>query len=442
MYRVIFEKYRQGFPDFPRQRRPLAGAIIKETRVDKGLRQIDFAKSVGMNESTLKSIENDHQLATTVENLEKCSRPLGLTVDDIILRGRERDPANYFVCKKTVPSNIPGIRKRKKAPPEWHQSPRIPFKNFDASPYSAPLTTQKDFFVCRIHLPPKRSVEKLKLDERHPVMGFVSAGYNVFIDTAGTKTPVTGNQGFVLDGSVPHSLINDDEDNSSVLYLVSRLTSRADSGKARHSNAEISSSVDVARGLERLRRYRSDRAGRLLSVKHLADLTDSLNHEQVAKLIRLKKGSSVIYWEKIEDLLSGTGVPMETFLKWCHGDKIQPVALATASTRALIDYSTYHAARIYSAMPANTGCDYFLGELLIEGKSAILKKGWERKDNAMIALYVEEGDLEITVGKCRSALPLSKGESIYFDGNLGYNLRNPAEARMKAFLTTFPAIQF
>ncbi len=442
MYDEIFEKYHRLFPSFPRQRRPLAGAIIKETRVDKGLRQIDFAKSIGMNESTLKSIENDHQLATTVENLEKCSAPLGLTVDEIILRGRERDPANYFVCKKTAPPAIKGIRKRKRSPQEWHPSHRIQFKNFDVTPYSPPVATRKDFFICRVNLAPKRSLEKLVLNAHHQVMGFISAGFNIMIDYGKTRIPLTSNQGFVLNGSTSHSIINNDEDNAAVIYLITRIPSPKNSEKSPGHPARLSGPIDISLGLQNLRKYRSDRPGRLLSVKHLADLTDSLNHEQVAKLIRLKKGSSVIYWEKIEDLLSGAGISMETFLKWCHHDEANPFSPATASTRALIDYSTYHAAKIYSAIPANVRCEYFMGEFMMEGKSAVMKKSWERKDNAMIALYIEEGELEITVGKHRSALPLSRGESIYFDGNLGYNLRNPADAQIKGFLATFPAIQF
>ena len=60
----------------------------------------------------------------------------------------------------------------------------------------------------------------------------------------------------------------------------------------------------------------------------------------------------------------------------------------------------------------------------------------------MCALYLEQGELEITVGgKLRSPLPLSKGESIYFDASLGYALRNPVGTQAKAFLATYPAIQ-
>src|SRR3989338_7892077 len=100
MYRMLWEKYREKLPSFPQLRRPLIGSVIKEVRIDKGIRQKDFARDIGINESTLKSVENDHQKATTAENLSRMARRLGMSAEDIILIGRERDPANHFVFKK------------------------------------------------------------------------------------------------------------------------------------------------------------------------------------------------------------------------------------------------------------------------------------------------------------------------------------------------------
>jgi len=137
--------------------------------VDKGIRQIDFAKKVGINEATLKSIENDHQQATTVDNLERMAAELGTTADELILLGRERDPANFFPLKRQTPQEIAGIRKRKRSPLEWHESVRLRFKNFDITPISPPLTASRDFFICRINLPPKRSVDNLSLGMRIPL---------------------------------------------------------------------------------------------------------------------------------------------------------------------------------------------------------------------------------------------------------------------------------
>jgi len=438
MYSEILGKYKQELAQFPQLRRSLVGSIIKETRVDKGIRQMDFAKSIGMNEATLKSIENDHQQATTVTNLEKCANTLGVTVDDLILLGRERDPANYFVFKKKAPAVIKGIRKRKRSPDEWHESLRLQFKNFDMTPCSPPINTKKDFFVSRIVLPPKRSLEKLSAGAHHHVLGFVLSGFHIKIHYGGTESTVTTNQGFLLDGFFPHTIVNDDEDNAAVIYLITRISDMK--SKAEFPNKKIES-IDIAKGIECIRKYKSGRLNSLIAVKHLADLTDSLDHQQIAKLMKLKKGSSVLHWEKIEDLLCGIGVSMEEFLKWCHHEEEKPISLSTISSRAVIDYTAYHGLKIYSAVPPNVNSEYFFGELMIEGKNGG-KKSLERKDKAMIALYVEEGELEVTVGKRRSALTLLKGESIYFDGSLGYLLRNPAGDQMRGIFTTYPAIQF
>lgn len=441
MYDQILTKYQEALRGFPQLRRSLIGSIIKETRVDKGIRQMDFAKQIGLNEATLKSIENDHQLATTVSNLEKCAKAFGVSVDELILRGREHDPANYFIFKKKAPAVVKGIRKRKRLQDEWHESKRLQFRSFDMTPCSPPINTKKDFFVSRVVLPPKRSIEKLSLGAHHHVLGFVLAGFHIKINYAGQESTVTTNQGFLLDGFFPHSIVNEDEDNAALIYLVTRIP-HPESTKTKFETASKTvESIDIAKGIEYIRKYKSDRPNVLIAVKHLSDLTDSLDHEQIAKLMKLKKGSSVIHWAKIEDLLSGVGVSMEEFLTWCHHREEKPISLATISSRAMIDFTAYHGLKIYSAVPPNVNSEYFFGELMIEGKNGG-RKNWERKDKAMIAIFVEDGELEITVGKKRSAMTLLKGESIYFDGDLGYILRNPATDQVRGIFTTYPAVQF
>ncbi len=442
MYQSFWASYRKEFPEFAQVRRPLVGAVIKETRVDKGIRQMDFAKETQINESTLKSIENDHQQATTVDTIERCAKPLGLSVEDIILLGRERDPANFFVLKKALPPKIKGIRERVRAPLEWHQGVRLQFKDFDLTPISAPIATKKDFFVSKINLPPKRAIKNLSLGVHHQVFGFLSAGFNVKIKCADNEQIITTNQGFGFDGFQSHEILNEDEDNGAVIYLVTKFPNFDQVEPHRGPQPKPIDSINIALGIERLRERKSIHSDRPIPVKHLAELTETLDHEQIHKLMRIKKGSSVIYWQKIEDLLSGTGVTMEEFLKWCKNEKDQEIHVATAETRVMIDYHNYHGVKIYSAIPPAVEREFFLGEITVEGKSSVTKKSWERKDKAMIAIYVEEGELEITVGKRRSALPILKGESVYFDGNLGYVIRNPGEVQAKGFFASFPAIQF
>lgn len=438
MYSGIFERYRREFQQFPIARRPRVGSVIKTIRVDKGIRQMDFARSVQINESTLKNIENDHQQATTVENLARCAAALGTSIEDLILMGKEWDEANYFALKRSPPRKIEGIRIRKRAPIEWYETVRIRFKDFDLTPISAPINAKKDFFCARVVLPPKRSIDELALGIHNPVIGFVAEGFNLKIRYGEKEHAVTSNQAFAIDGFFAHSIVNDDEDHAATLYLIAKLPSYDKSRLSYQPSGKQTDQINIAQGIELIREFSSDRPGRPLSVQHLADLTDHIDYQQMHKIIRLKKGPGVVYWEKIEDILGGTGVSIEDFLEWSHNRIPQPFDLATAATRANTEYLA-EGVRIYHATPPALKNRFLCGEIFIEGKKA---KSWKRRDAVMCAFYLEQGELEITVGgKLRSPLPLSKGESIYFDASLGYVLRNPVAAQAKAFLATYPAIQ-
>lgn len=439
MYSQIWKSYTAALPNFPKLRRPLIGAVIKETRIDKGIRQLDFANRIGINISTLKSIENDHQQATTVENLNRMALVLGLKAEELILLGCERDPANFFIYKKDAPPSIKGIRQRKRFPSEWHQSQRFRFANFDMTPISPPIATKKDFFICRINLPPKRSLESLTDAISLPfIMGYIASGFNLKLTSGKFVMSLTAQQGFGLREVKQVSLTNDDEDHAAVIYLIAKLPFSENSRIKPQTHRPLEG-IHISEGIEMLRRQ-SNREGHLLSINHLADMTDSLNHEQIHKLMRMKQGSSVIYWEKIEDLLAGTGVSMEDFLDGCHRRKKESLQLVPALSRSLVDFSAYYGLKLHSCTPS--GSDFFASEISVEGSEKMPRKPWERKDKAMIALYIEEGELEVTVGEKRSPMTLIKGESVYFDGNLGYKLRNPSKDQAKGFFATYPAVVF
>ncbi len=438
MYREIFEKYREAFGPFPAARRPRIGSVIKTLRIDKGIRQPDFARSVQLAVPTLKNIENDHQQATSAQNLERAARALGVTVKDLVLMGREWDPANYFALKGRAPQKIEGIRIRKRAPIEWHEALHIPFEDFELAPISAPLNTKKDFFCARLTLPPKRAVQKLALPVPRPVIGFLTEGFNLKITSGGREYPLTSKQAFGLDGSVPHGIRNGDEDQPAVLYLMTQLPNYEKPGGYSHAPKKIPGHLNIARAIEELRKNCSSRPGRPIPLAHLADLTDRLDYQQVIKVSRLKKSSAIVSWDKIEDILGGAGIDMEDFLEWAFNGMPDKIRFATAATRANTEYLT-EGVRIYHATPPGTGNRLFCGELYIEGKKS---KSWKRRDAAMCALYLEQGELEVTVGgKIRGPLPLAKGESIYFDASLGFILRNPVATQAKAFLASFPALQ-
>lgn len=445
MYKEIFEKYQSYLPGFPKARRPRVGSVIREIRINKGIQQKTLSRLTGINESTLKSIINDHQQATTVDNLDRCARALEVTTDELILRGRERDPANFFVFKKNPPPEIEGIPKRKHSPDDWHKHIQFHMKSCQVTPISAPINTKKDFFCIRLAIPPKHKFGKLSLASHAPVAGFVAAGFNIRILGDGPiDAVVTSNQDFMLDGFYEHCLVNEDDEHTAVIYLMTKIPGSRPASLSTFPPGKHSGAMNIGRGIEMIRRHCSERRGQMIPVKHLAELTDTLNHIQLAMMMRQRKGTSVVYWEKIEELLAATKVPMEDFLAWTHSRSRVPFAIGTSSTRAWIEY-THYGAKIYSCTPPGLKNYFFCGELYLDGTGQTRRKNLTRKDEAMIALYIEEADEEaevlLTVGRERMTLPLAKGDRAYFDGNLSYTLHNPSKKQAKIFFASYPGIQ-
>lgn len=442
MYADIWAKYKERLADFPDNRRPLVGAVIQELRVSRGIPQYKFSDLTDINLSTLKSLENDHLQATSAANLEKCAKVLKVSLDQLILEARERDPANFFVYKRQPPPKIEGLKQKKRTPLPWTKTIRIQFNDFDVTPLTPPILSRKDFFACRINLPPKRAIENLCLPCPEQVFGFISEGHNIklFYQDQEAAT-LMANQGFRLNGGIPHSIRNEDDDIAAVLYLVTTLPGlKTAADKARKTSKRFES-INISQAVERLREIKSDRHGRPMSFKHLADITDSLDDNKIRALLKLRKGSSVIYWDKIEDLLGATGTSMEEFLAWAHGDTPKDFQICTARDRAMIDYSNYLGIKIYSTVLPSSENHFHCGEMHIEGRKGLRRPSWARKDKAMAVIYVEEGELRLHVGKNRLT-SLLKGESVYFDGSLGYLLNNPAEVPAKCFFATYPAIQY
>jgi transcriptional regulator with XRE-family HTH domain len=66
-------------------RRRLVGRILKQLRLEAGLRQADVATGMGVPQSVVSKIESGERTADAVEVLEIC-RVLGLTMNEFTRR--------------------------------------------------------------------------------------------------------------------------------------------------------------------------------------------------------------------------------------------------------------------------------------------------------------------------------------------------------------------
>jgi len=104
--------------------------------------------------------------------------------------------------------------------------------------------------------------------------------------------------------------------------------------------------------------------------------------------------------------------------------------------RGFIDYSQ-HGFTIQSLSPPGTSSrDFFLGIMTIKPLQEL--KRWKFQTNSMIAIYVQQGTLEIMYGEKKSRLLAN--ESAYFDGSIPHRFKNVDTFEAKIFIATRPPI--
>lgn len=449
MYHKILEKYKEAFPGFPDKRRPRVGAVIREMRINKGIKQGDLSKITGLNKRTISAFENDHQKATSIENLEKYAQILSTSIEDLITLGREYDPCNAFILKRhdapetEIETEIEGTKERKHETKDWFKSVRLRFNDFDLIPISPPICFRKDLFIARLILPPKRRTPAFTTGMNCSVIGTVSSGFDIRVDYAGESFKLGGAHAFRLNGLHSHSIINDNDDHTAILYLIAKIPlkqiEKKFSGELKPSNR-----INIAKAVEVLRSEVSQIPDFPLSLRRTACLTDTLNEKQLQEIMRLKKNSSVVYWEKIEDLLGAANASMEDFLLWGRGAKRKDFSVSSSINQPSIVFGAC-GVEVITRTPYSQNKDFFCGYFEIKGTGKGPQKrtfsDWYRKENTITSLYVENGSVRLVVGNRKRVFSLNEGDSAYIDASFGYSIRNPEDKDARLFFVTSPSFQ-
>lgn len=413
--------------------------------------QTEFAKTTGLNKRTVSAFENDHQKATTIENLQKYAQVLGTSIEEIIALGREYDPCNAFTLKRhdtpdeelEVISTIDGLKERKHETKDWYKSTRIRFTDFDIIPISPPIHFKKDLFVVRLILPPKRRTQYFSTVLPCPVVGVVSSGFDIRVESGGVSHELSGAHAFQLNGKRPHAIFNDNDDQTAILYLVTKVPMINPNFKAPSRAPGQSKNINIAKAVDALRYKASPIPGQSLSVRGMAAISDTLHEKQLQEITRLKKDSSVVYWDKIEDLIGSTNTPMEEFLAWGQGSEDGAFKTSSSTNQASILYSNC-GVEIITRSPTTENNDFFCGYFQIKssgkGSQKKLFRDWQRKDNHINAFYVEHGSVRVVVGKRKRVYHLHEGDSIYLDASIGYSMKNISDKDARLFFAASPSI--
>lgn len=432
MYEQFITHFKEKLPDFPESPDLELGLAVKQIRLRMGLTQDELAKDTRIKPAALKTFENGYARYTSLDNLESISRVLRVPLKEILLEGREWFPGNFFI-QKLGESTAEGKRKRKRRDEVWYKLRTIPYQGFKVDIFSPPVSSPSHFCLMLLEIDPGQKIQNLRLPCPNQIAGFVARG-TLRVSYESAERDVFGNQGFIFRGDKPHEFINLDTDNSLRLWLAFSLS------PSRTLKKQTESSISVGKAIGAIREIYSDSRNRTMTYAELSYVT-GLDEKSLQYLENTDQKDQVIYWDKIEKICQALRMPFDRFIDLAEGKNPGYFYLATAHDRALIDYRHYLGVRIKSTLFPSSLNEFHLSEMYIEPKAGIRRVNWKRTDNAMICVYVEDGELRIEVGKNRKAT-LRKGESAYFDGSLGYIFANPGLNPTKLLVATQPPIIF
>lgn len=428
MYERFIRDFFAQYPKLATEPSIELGLAIKHIRLRMGLTQDELAQDARLKLSALKTLENGYAKFTKTSNLEAIARVLRVSVSDIIQEAREWFYGNFFVLKFSKKDQETRLKRKP-----------LPYPGFTVDLLSPPIATPAQFSFAIVEIEAGQSIKGLKLPSANQVAGFIQRGTMKLIYDSKGEFDLFANQSFSLRGDKIHDLMNADPDNPLRLCLVFSLapgkTAQKDS-KKESGTAKCS----VGRAIRSIRHLYSDSKNRPLSFTELSYRT-GLTEKSLQYLERTTEPNQVVYWDKIEKITQALNIPLTRFLGLAEGKDEGHVQIATAHDRALVDYRHYLGVRIKSALFPSAENAYHLSEMYLEPKGGIRRASWKRRDKAMIAVHVEDGELLIEVGKNRKAM-LTQGESVYFDGRLGYIFTNSGEKPAKLLVATSPALIF
>lgn len=438
MYDRFLTRQREEYPALSSDTGLNLGLGIKQIRLRMGVTQEELAREAGMKPSALKTLENGYARFTKISNLEALAGALGASAREILLEGREWSSANFFVLKHGE-QVLPKRRMRKPSGETWYRRAPLSFEGYTLNFCSPPLAAPSHFCFVLAEISPGREISGLRLRDPNQIAGLVLRGTLKITYDQKREMTLFGNQGFSLRGDKPHRFANPDRENPvRVCLAFSHEAGRR--MKEEPKSKPGGPSLSVGKALHRIRRLYSDAANRLLTFSELSYLT-GLDGKSLRYLENTTAGSQVVYWDKIEKIAQALKLPFSRFLDLAEGKDEGWIQTATAHDRAFIDYRHYLGVRIKSALFPGSANTLHLAEMSIEPRRGIRRVSWKRRDDARITAYVEEGELLVEVGQSRKAI-LKAGESVYFDGSLGYIFTNPGVKPARLLTASHPPIIF
>lgn len=415
------------------------GAAIKQIRSKKLMSQESLALQSGLKLSMLKSLENGYSQFTKMSNLLTISKNLKVSLKEILMEAKIHHPSHCYPRQNiTAVEQAPAAIKKTEKHSEFKFFEKTIFNytNFDLELISPFIGSRGHFCWMKLTIAPGKSALNFKLSQPQLVSGWLAKGSLKIVYEAAEAFCAT-HEGFLMRGDKAHHFINRHAESSAEIWLA--FPTSYQPGSIAIAKSQKTASFDLPQMITALKSKFGFSPEKPLASSDLAALIQ-MDSASLHYLEKNQDSDQVIYWDKLEMMSSALRISSSELLDLAEGKDDGFLFMTHLQDRAVIDYRHTLGIRIKSCLAPSMHPKVQLMEMEIEAQEQHKQPIWQRKDNGYLAVYVEEGNLEMKLGK--HSLVLAKDESCYFNGSLGYKFVNAGQGKTKALLAAYPAITF
>lgn len=417
MYQQIWSDYLSKLKGKPADRTLYLGQALRFIREESRKNRSSTAQEAKVGISLLKAMETDREAYSTWEKTSGLAQALSLPVERLIQRGREEFPSNFFIQRKD--SRL-----------------RLDYDGITVYPLSPPVATRSDFLVLNVRLQPQKSLTPCFHNQADEIANYMLEGPTKFLFGEKTHT-LKANQSVFFDGAVRHGFLNESKEKTVEFFLC--LNPPPSNTETKDKIEPRREGLDLAFALEYVRRKASPAPNIPLPWNMLAEMTKI----PLRALMHLKSGKTeIVYWDKLEALAQGTGIPLDEIIEIALGKSQGRFEICSALHRGTFDYSEQFGMRIYSAArPGTARRRFFIGQMFLSKRASLpsLRRRWRYKTNGFICAVVQDGRILIEYG-ARKKEKLSTGDSVYFNADLEFVVHNLEHQDSKLLLFSHPPL--
>lgn len=447
MIKTMWQDYKKAFfgkfPRLQRERSISLGQGIRRIARLKHMKRVELATRLKCDIGVVTRLCGSYQYTTTWKQLVEYAEALDVAPEELIRRSREEFYGNFFITKSKVdPKEALQYKKEGLA---LFEVLTLDYKDYYVIPHTPAIESPFDFFVATVGIKGGKAISEISLAHKAEVFVTPFQG-GVEIASGKFKEEVVPGTSVTVKTSHPVTIRNLSDSRTTEILIAIFPINEVDSKKERKHVGKQKENADVYELLKLSKEWLAPDPETPFSITQLSRLLGlkftSLNYIDQGKAVNLPL-------EELERFSIALQYPFENFLTTNDSKNTFSRFSATKSNdRYEIRLKPEKGVKIQTLVSsAKDKRSFFAGELFLDEMEReqpgfpIQLKHWSDQFEGFVWMMVLDGKPGLVVGKDRHYPNLQRGETVYFNARLGFDLSNlESTGQTKLLFLTFPSI--